>query len=97
MEHEFAKGSNQICSAVFDCLSNIDLSNFDVLRLCADGFGGQNRNSTMLAMCCHFLKNVAPPSIKMIELIFPAPGHSFLPSDRVFGRIEKIKKRNDDI
>lgn len=93
MENEFSKGSNQICSAVFDCLSNTDLLDYSSIRFCADGCGGQNRNTTMIAMCCHFLKNIAPANIKEIELVFPVPGHSFLPSDRVFGRIEKILKK----
>lgn len=93
MENEFSKGSNQICSAVFDCLSNTDLTGYSTIRFCADGCGGQNRNTTMIAMCCHFLKSIAPRNVQQIELIFPVPGHSFLPPDRVFGRIEKILKK----
>nr|CAH7760174.1 unnamed protein product [Callosobruchus chinensis] len=76
MEHKFAKGSNQICSAVFNLLSETDISQYSVIRLCADGCGGQNRNSTMIGMCSHFLNNVAPPNIKKIELIFPIPAYN---------------------
>lgn len=94
MEHEFHKSSNEIASAVFHTLSTYcDLSKYSKIRLFADGCGGQNRNSTMIGMCIYFLENKAPLNMNEIELIFPVTGHSFLPSDRVFGRIEKkIKK-----
>lgn len=51
MEHEFHKGSNEIATAVFHCLARLDLSTYKKIRLSADGCGGQNRNSTMVAMC----------------------------------------------
>nr|CAI5831034.1 unnamed protein product [Callosobruchus analis] len=84
MEHEYRKGSNEIASAVFHTLSSCDLSAYSKIRLCADGCGGQNRNSTMIAMCVYFLKNIAPHNLKCIEIVFPIRSHSFLPSDRVF-------------
>lgn len=93
MEHEFHKGSNEIASAVFHTLSLSDLSKVSKIRLCADGCGGQNRNTTMIGMCIYFLQTVAPPNIKEIELVFPIRGHSFLPSDRLFGIIEKKLKK----
>ncbi|XP_050310860.1 uncharacterized protein LOC126746594 [Anthonomus grandis grandis] len=98
MEHEFHKGSNEIASAVFHCLSDlINMSGYSKIRLCADGCGGQNRNSTMVAMCIYFLGNIAPPHIGEIELVFPIRGHSFLPSDRVFGIIEKKLRKLSEI
>ncbi|KAJ8881466.1 hypothetical protein PR048_017947 [Dryococelus australis] len=51
---------------------------------------GQNRNSAIITMVCYFLSKVAPRNVKHIEVIFPVRGHSSLPSDRVFGNIEKI-------
>lgn len=95
MEHEFHKGSNEIASAVYHCLTSlIDSLTCNKIRLCADGCGGQNRNSTMVAMCIYFLVKNAPEHIKEIELVYPIRGHSFLPSDRVFGTIEKKLKKN---
>lgn len=45
-------------------------------------------------MCAYWLTVCAPTTVKIIELIFPVPGHSFMPADRVFGHIEKeIKKK----
>nr|CAH7745338.1 unnamed protein product [Callosobruchus chinensis] len=84
-------------SAVFHTLSSCDLSAYSKIRLCADGCGGQNRNSTMIAMCMYFLKNIAPHNLKCIEIVFPIRGHSFLPSDRVFGTIERKLKKMPEI
>src|SRR6218665_2450541 len=39
----------------------------------------------------------ATPNIDSIELLFPVRGHSFLPCDRLFGRIEKELKTNNTI
>lgn len=50
----------------------------------------------MVGMCAIWLSQ-APPHIKKIELIFPIPGHSFIPPDRVFGLIEKEIKHMENI
>ncbi|KAJ8735227.1 hypothetical protein PYW07_006847 [Mythimna separata] len=43
-------------------------------------------------MCAKWLSET--PQVKSLELIFPIVGHSFIPPDRVFARIEKeIRKR----
>jgi hypothetical protein len=42
-------------------------------------------------MCCLLLKS-PPKHIDVIELVFPIPGHSFIPPDRNFGNIEKYVK-----
>lgn len=44
MEHEYAKGTNQIASAVFNRLNETDMSNYSNIRLCADSYERQNRN-----------------------------------------------------
>ncbi|CAG4958999.1 unnamed protein product [Colias eurytheme] len=46
------------------------------------------------AMCCicyYFGFKISPPHMlrKYLQLYFPVRGHSFLPADRLFGRIEK--------
>uniref|UniRef100_A0A1B6CF23 Uncharacterized protein n=1 Tax=Clastoptera arizonana TaxID=38151 RepID=A0A1B6CF23_9HEMI len=76
-ENDFPKGSNEICSSEFHCLGSLDLKGCTTIRLCAEGCGGQNRNSTMIAMCCYFLWNIAPDHVNQVELVFPIPGHSF--------------------
>lgn len=89
MEHEHKKGANEIASAIFHLLSLLDLASYSKIRLCADGCGGQNRNSIMIGMLSYFLACIAPSNIQEIQLIFPITGHSFLPADRVFASIEK--------
>lgn len=36
-------------------------------------------------------------SVSNLEIVFPVTGHSYLPSDRVFGQIEKLIKRQENI
>lgn len=58
----------------------------------ADGCGSQNKNSVMISMRTFWLINNAPRTVKSIQIIFPIPGHSFMPADRLFGLIEKDVK-----
>lgn len=95
-ESEHKKGSNEVSSAVYDCLNSLPIPNtVNVLRVMSDGCGGQNKNTTMMGMLSYWIYNNAPANIQQIEYIFPVVGHSFLPSDRVFARIEKaVKDKN---
>lgn len=62
--------------------------------LVADGCGGQNKNTTVVGMVCTWLVQNAPPTINKLILLFPIVGHSYIPPDRIFGRIEKeIRKK----
>nr|CAI5866539.1 unnamed protein product [Callosobruchus analis] len=95
LESESAKSSNEIASAVYSILKNLEISDdIQELKLVSDGCTGQNKNSAMIAMCAKWLANDAPKHIQTINLIFPVTGHSFLPPDRVFGQIEKKIKED---
>lgn len=94
-ENEFGKTANQISSAVYDRLNKTNLAGITVIRLFADGCGGQNKNSIMLGMLSKWLLEHA--TVKKIEIIFPVTGHSFMPPDRVFGNIEKVIKKREVI
>ncbi|XP_050063915.1 uncharacterized protein LOC126552866 [Aphis gossypii] len=97
-ETEHAKGSNEISSAVYHCLSNLVIpTSIKTVRLVADGCGGQNKNSTMMGMVSTWFLNLAPIHVQNVEFVFPIVGHSFLPADRVFANIEKKIKRKDVI
>lgn len=96
-EDRFHKGADEIASAVFNTLCNLQLENINTVRLMADGCGGQNKNSVMVTMCTKWLGVDAPHHVKTLELIFPVTGHSFIPLDRVFGQIEKVIKKKDTI
>ncbi|CAF4944053.1 unnamed protein product [Pieris macdunnoughi] len=80
-ENEYRKGANEIASGVYHRLKSLDFNGIQTLRLVADGCGAQNKNSIFIGMCCVRLCN-APNNIKNIELVFPIPGHSFLPADQ---------------
>jgi hypothetical protein len=92
-EWELPKGSNEICSCVHNSLCACSYEGIRTVRLCSDGCVGQNKNSTMLYMAAYWLINEAPANVETMELVFPVVGHSFLPADRVFGRIEQRIKR----
>lgn len=96
-EDEHRKGANEIASAVYDRLQTTIFSqNINTIRFVADGCGAQNKNSIMIGMAATWLSR-APPHIKKIEFVFPIPGHSFIPPDRVFGLIEKEIKCMENI
>lgn len=97
-EYDRPKGSNEIASAVYHrlCLTNIP-ENVECIRLFADGCGGQNKNTILMTMCSYWLETKSPPNVKKIEIIFPVVGHSFIPPDRVFARIEKTVKTKESI
>lgn len=97
MENQFNKGANEISSIVYHRLMNTDLAGVQTVRLIADGCGGQNKNSIMLAMCSKWLVESAPSNVKILELVFPIVGHSFIPPDRVFAQIEKEVRKRDTI
>lgn len=97
-ETEHNKGSNEISSAVYHCLINLQIpEGIKVIRLASDGCGGQNKNSTMIGMLSVWFLNFAPKNVEKLEFVYPIVGHSFLPADRVFARIEKRIKNYDVI
>ncbi|KAJ8728939.1 hypothetical protein PYW07_006635 [Mythimna separata] len=96
-EDEYRKGANEIASAVYNTLQYTMLNeNVKTVRLVADGCGAQNKNSIMVGMCSKWLTQ-APHHIKTVELVFPIPGHSFIPPDQIFGLVEKEIKRMETI
>lgn len=93
-EADRQRSSNEIVSAVFHTLQNFSFDEkVEMVRLAADGCGGQNKNSSMVGMIIYWLQCCSPPHIKQLEMVFPVVGHSFLPLDRVFGQIEKKVKK----
>nr|CAI5869080.1 unnamed protein product [Callosobruchus analis] len=77
------RGANEVASALTTFLRCNVLPDCKVLRLFADGCAGQNKNSYVLYPLA------APSSVQEIRVTFPVRGHSFLPADRIFGRLEK--------
>lgn len=91
LEHEAARGCVEVGSALFSFLSNVEFpENVNELRLFSDGCGGQNKNSHIVHMLMVWLHTKSPANIKSITMFFPVRGHSYMPADRVFGRVEKL-------
>lgn len=97
-EDTAGRGSNEVASAVFNflCAHQFD-GEVTTVRLFADGCAGQNKNSTVVNFLYYWLLKCAPPSVKRILMVFPVRGHSYLPADRVFGRVEKLLRKQAEI
>lgn len=54
-ENEFSKGSNEIASCIHHILNTSDFTEIHTIRLMCDGCGGQNKNTTLITMCCCWL------------------------------------------
>ncbi len=65
------------------------------LRLFSDPCFGQNKNINLLSMLFALMKEAFPRI--SAEYVFPIRGHSFLPVDRVSGRIEQQVRKKDTI
>lgn len=93
-ENLSGRGSNEVASALMHFLSTYVIKKYtDVptLRLFSDSCPGQNKNKAVFCMLMLFMNQ--QEVFKTIEYYFPVRGHSFLPPDRVFGRLEqKLRK-----
>ena len=89
-EMQAGRGSEEVASVITNFLSSSQLdSSTTTIRLFADGCGGQNKNQHVMHALAFWLLKEAPPHVTEISVFFPVRGHSFLPADRVFGRVEK--------
>lgn len=100
-ENQSERGSNEIASAVHHYLDNVlpqieDYEQIKHLILTSDGCGGQNKNNIVLGMLQNWFFSTSS-NIETITLLFPVRGHSFLPCDRLFGRIQHDLKKMDTI
>ena len=62
------------------------------LNLFSDSCYAQNKNQYTMMTLLHYI-NYKSKVFKNINHIFPVRGHSYMPPDRVFGRIEKELQR----
>ena len=97
MEYENCKNSNMIASALNHCFRHVlnqKMFRSKTLRLFSDSCYGQNKNMNVLSMLFCFANE---NKRLQIEYTFPVRGHSFLPADRVFGRIQQTLKKQETI
>ena len=91
------RGSSEVCSSLLTMLehSNIFQDNaISHLILWTDSCAGQNKNFLII---CLYQYLILKGIVKTIDHKFPEVGHSFLDSDRDFGRIEKVLRRHENI
>lgn len=100
LESQSGKGSNEICSALANFLlrikKRVQKREYRHLELFSDGCPGQNKNQSMIAFLLQVM-NAKWNVFKSVSYVFPIRGHSFIPPDRVFGRVEKVIRRKDVI
>ncbi|KAB0800826.1 hypothetical protein PPYR_06565 [Photinus pyralis] len=94
-EDQASRGSSEI----FSCLLRVSeveasLKEKDHLIIWTDSCAGQNKNFLMI---CLYQYLVQRDHFKTIDHKFPEVGHSYLDSDRAFGRIEKRLRKHQTI
>lgn len=91
------KGSNEIASSLFyfvQLSKNTTLQDVDHLVVWSDSCAGQNKNFNMISLYQYM---ILKGDFKIIDHKFPEVGHSYLDSDRDFGRIEKMLRKNQNV
>lgn len=88
-ETQAKRGATEIGSALLDFSKTHDFEGIHTIRLFCDDCGGQNTNSHIVHLLLFWLQKLSPENVEKIQLFFPVRGHSFLPADRVFRRVEK--------
>jgi hypothetical protein len=100
LESEGGRGANEICSALRDFLQKIwrraVRGRYRHLHLFSDSCTGQHKNQMMVAALLQYV-NLSNCVFDDVQYTFPIVGHSYLPPDRVFGRIEKDIRRVPEI
>ena len=95
-EHEQGRGANSVASALTHFIEGrLATSNqqTQLIRLFSDSCIGQNKNFAVL-LALHML--AAKYKVKFLHY-FPVRGHSYMPPDRAFGRVEKLLRRKETI
>ena len=88
------RGSNEVGSALLEYLRGIDLSKIKEIYSFSDGCGGQNKNKTIVSTFMNVCQNTP---VETWTHSFLESGHSYLPNDVDFGKIERKKKYNSHI
>lgn len=101
-ETESGRGPNEVCSAVIDFLDLLETKDKTyespptTLNLFSDSCSGQNKNQFTMVTLLHYI-NFKATIFKKINHFFPTRGHSYMPPDRVFGQIEQILRKKENI
>lgn len=88
------RGANEVVSCLHHYFRNKLLPSVKKVNVYSDGCRGQNHNQTTVQF---FHTLVKTGQFHAIEDNLPIRGHSFLPCDRHFATIEKMKRRREII
>ena len=94
-EHYAEKGPNEVISCLDHYISGLS-QDITTLHIFCDNCFSQNKNRYIMA----YLNTVVdrPESgLTNIQLHYPVPGHSRMPCDRDFGRIEKKQQKQHQV
>lgn len=86
------RGAQEVGSCLLKYIQNELPHDIEELILWSDSCGGQNRNIKLTLMMKAALHT--QPNLKSISLRFLEPGHSFLPNDTDFSKIETRLKQH---
>ncbi len=93
-EHYAKKGPNEVLSCLEYFLKTHVPDGVKHLHLFADNCFGQNKNRFMIC----FLKYLVDSGrFDSISFQFPIPGHSWMPCDKDFGKIEKLRLKTETV
>lgn len=92
-EHYAGKGPNDVLSCLQYYIKTLPL-NITKIELFADNCFSQNKNRYLLA---YFHTLVHNSRFTVVNMHYPLPGHSRMPCDRDFGRIEKKRRVKDKV
>ena len=95
-EHQQGRGAKQVASALVDFLDkklSVPNNGLKKIRLFSDSCVGQNKNFTVVTA----LSMLALKHSVVIEHTFHVRGHSYMPADRAFGRVELILRKKETI
>ena len=92
-EDEAGRGVTEVASALMVFVQSLQTKGGTLIAW-NDSCSGQNKNFLML---CLWQYLVAKNFFHCIQHKFPEPGHSFLDSDRDFGRIEAVVRRHENV
>lgn len=94
-EDQAGRGSSEVVSCLLTALEGEEsLRDKDHLVIWSDSCAGQNKNFLMI---CLYQYLISKGLFKTIDHKFPEVGHTYLDSDRDFGRIEKNLRKHQNI
>ncbi|KAK5648380.1 hypothetical protein RI129_003272 [Pyrocoelia pectoralis] len=105
LETESGRGANEVASCVRHFLDHME-ENFENLLgfkpekklklvLFSDACASQNKNVIVMGALMNFIER--SKIFSTMQHIFPIRGHSYMPADRVFGRIEKEYRKHEEM